>query len=115
MTDSLTRRAETLLDMMEQMRAIDDRIAEMCPRNSDPEGRYRDPCGKCPMRKECLGDGHLDIGMDYDMEKFADYVDYCDRVQDARDEADASDAWESANRWAGIDPSWAILPRIVRI
>jgi len=122
MTDSLTRRAETLLDMMEQMKAIDDKIAEMCPKHTDNCGDYYTPCCDCPMKKRCLDDGHLDLDFKYDMEIFADYVDFCDRVQDERDEMEAEDerrrmddAWEAANRWAGIDPSWATLPRVGRI
>lgn len=122
MTDNLTRRAEALLDMMEQMKALDNKIAEMCPKMSDDAEGYETPCRECPMHKMCLDDGHLDLDYQYDMELFADYMDFCDRVQEAREGYDVAEterreneAWEAANRWAGIDPSWASLPRVGRI
>lgn len=109
MTHEMTMKAEALLDAMEQMRMYDKMFTDLCT------GK----CAKCPMHKECLGDGSMDVGYEYTIEKMADYIDYYDKVEqeqvdeqrEAEIEALLIDAWESANRWAGVDPNWAKIRR----
>ena len=84
MMHELTLRAESLLDLMNHMQAIDNRIAELCPK----EDGYEDPCDKCPMRRMCIDDGHLDSSFEYNVEIMADYLDFRDNVYKRRDDFD---------------------------
>lgn len=107
--EELTMRAEDLLEILEQMKALHAQVAEFCT------GR----CSKCPLTHECLGDALMDVGEKYDIEKCADFLNFYDKVQaeKAKEEAEARQedrlisAWEDANRWAGIDPQWARIRR----
>lgn len=72
----LMQEAEKALDLLERMKAIDNELAEYCPHK----------CDGCPMKRECLGDGHLDIDYDYDIDKFIDYIDYGSRVYQEQEE-----------------------------
>ena len=62
--EELTIRAEQMLELIEQMKAINARLEALCTMK----------CDGCPLSKECLGDAQFDLGMDYDLEKCADYV-----------------------------------------
>lgn len=72
----LMQEAEKALDLLERMKAIDNELAEYCPHK----------CDGCPMKRECLSDGHLDIDYDYDIDKFIDYIDYGSRVYQEQEE-----------------------------
>lgn len=107
--EELTMRAEQMLDIIEQMKALNSRLEALCT------GK----CERCPLKSECLGDAQFDLGRDYDIEKCADYLDYYDKVKaeelKAQFEAEEEDrlirAWEDANLWAGVDPAWANIRR----
>lgn len=105
-----TAEAEKLLAHIEAIKKHASFILDYCTNE----------CENCPIRGFCDWDGNLDFsdeGMQ-SMERLVDYLEYHDKVQEKREreEADAEyDAWEAANRWAGIDPSWANLPRVGRI
>lgn len=99
-----THEAENLIAHIEAMRKHASFIMEYCTHE----------CAKCPMSKQCDWDGFIDYTDKSmaDIEKFVDFLEYYDRVQAKREaEADReeADAWIAANRWAGIDPSWATV------
>lgn len=107
--EELTIRAEQMLELIEQMKAISARLEALCTMK----------CDGCPLSKECLGDAQFDLGMDYDIEKCADYLNYYDKVKaeeaeeayiaelESEQERRFIESWEEANRWAGIDPNWS--------
>lgn len=106
--EELTIRAEQLLEIINQMKSMNQTLEALCT------GK----CKKCPLTKECLGDAQFDLGMDYDIEKCADFLDYYDKVkaQERKEACEAEreseqerrfiEAWEDANRWAGVDSNW---------
>lgn len=112
MTTEFTRRAEDLLEIIEQIKALTEQVGEYCTGE----------CKRCPLKKECLGDALMDTGADYNIEKCADFINFFDTVQaeeeeaelDAQAEKEAIEAWEDANRWAGVDPAWANMGRYRR-
>lgn len=111
--EELTMRAEQMLDLIEQMKAMNARLEALCTMK----------CGECPLSKECLGDAQFDLGMEYDIEKCADYLNYYDKVKaeeakeafiaemETEQERRFIESWEEANRWAGVDPAWTNIRR----
>jgi hypothetical protein len=111
--EELTMRAEQMLDLIEQMKAMNARLEALCT------GK----CERCPLKSECLGDAQFDLGRDYDIEKCADYLDYYDKVKaeeakeafiadmESEQERRFIESWEEANRWAGVDPNWMNVRR----
>lgn len=114
--EELTIRAEQMLEIIEQMKALNAQIEALCAGE----------CKNCPLKHECMGDGYMDLTEDYDIEKCADFLDYHDKVTDrkmreiaeaeaeARQEDKLIRAFEDANRWAGVDPAWANMGRYRR-
>ena len=76
MMHSLTLRAEEFLSLIDQMKALNEKIAEACPHK----------CDKCPIKKKCLEEGQLDIDYSFTIEEIADYLDYGDRVEDEKEQ-----------------------------
>lgn len=102
--EELTRRAEEMLDIINQMKVLDVQLQSLCTGE----------CKKCPLTKECLGEAQFDLGMEFDIEKCADFINYHDKVTeqkererleaeaDAKRETEAIREWEESHRWEGI-------------
>lgn len=72
-------------------------------------------CDKCPMKNNCLDETTVSEFANFcTKDSVKEMLDFADDVENYIHEKE-TEAWEAANRWAGIDPSWANLPRVGRI
>jgi len=102
-----TREAERLITHIEAIREHAKEVTQYCTGE----------CAECPVRGFCDWDGNIDFlddGME-SIERLVDYLFYYDKIERRKEKEEQEseyDAWDAANRWAGIDPSWAtVIPK----
>lgn len=72
-------------------------------------------CDKCPMKHNCLDETSVTEFANFcTKQTVKEMLDFADDVEDYIHEQELAE-WEATNRWKGIDPSWADLPRTVRV
>ena len=103
--ESNTKEAEILIAHVEAIREHSKAIIKYCT----------EECTGCPMRGFCNWDRDIDYEDEgaTSIDRMVDYLEYYDRIErrtEAENQRRLDEAWDKANKFAGIDPTWALLP-----